>query len=147
TDRGSAVPLTVNFHAAKDLTPQSFEIKGKTSRLSEIDQTVEVKDGKVSLRNRDKWTDADLPRQFFTIAGYAPATMQMLLVRFWATHGSPAGLRTLPTGKVSVEPRGQDVFSVNGKSEKLDRYLVEGVIWGRETLWFDSKRNLVAAVT
>ncbi|PYX31545.1 MAG: amidohydrolase [Acidobacteria bacterium] len=106
-----------------------------------------MKDGKVSLRNRDKWTDADLPRQFFTIAGYAPATMQMLLVRFWATHGSPAGLRTLPTGKVRVEPRGQDVFSVNGKSEKLDRYLVEGVIWGRETLWFDSKRNLVAAVT
>ena len=38
-----------------------------------------MKDGKVSLRNRDKWTDADLPRQFFTIAGYAPATMQMLL--------------------------------------------------------------------
>src|SRR5256885_10613327 len=33
TDRGSAVPLTVNFHAAKDLTPQSFEIKGKTSRF------------------------------------------------------------------------------------------------------------------
>jgi hypothetical protein len=147
TDRGTAVPLTVNFHGAKDLTPQSFDIKGKTSRLSEIDQTVDVKDGKARLRNRDKWTDAELPQQFFTIAGYAPATMQMLLVRFWATHGSPVELTTLPTGKVRVEPRGQDLISVNGKSEKLDRYLVEGLIWGRETLWFDSKRNLVAAVT
>jgi imidazolonepropionase-like amidohydrolase len=147
TDRGTAVPLSASLRAGKDLTPQSFEIKGKTSRLSEIDQTVEVKEGKARLRNRDRWTDAELPQRFFTIAGYAPATMQMLLVRYWATHGSPAELATLPTGKVRIEPRGQDSISVNGNSEKLDRYLVEGLIWGRETLWFDSKRNLVAAVT
>lgn len=147
TDRGTAVPLTVRFRGARDLTPQSFDIKGKTSRLSEIDQTVEVKEGRVRLRNRDKWTDAELPQQSFTIAGYAPATMQMLLVRYWATHGSPAELATLPTGKVRIQPRGQDVIPVNGNTEKLDRYLVEGLIWGREILWFDSRRNLVAAVT
>ena len=33
------------------------------------------------------------------------------------------------------------------KDEKLDRYTVEGLIWGRETLWFDTNRNLVAAIT
>ena len=148
TDRGSQVPLAVTFRAAHDLTPESFEIKGQTSRISEIDQTVEVKDGKVRLRNRDKWTDgAAAPPQFFTIAGYAPATMQMLMVRYWATHGSPAALATLPSGQVKIEPRGQDLISVDGRSEKLDRFLVEGLIWGRETLWFDAKRNLVAAVT
>jgi imidazolonepropionase-like amidohydrolase len=148
TDRGSAVPLTVTFHADQDLTPDRFEIKGKPSRISEIDQTVEIKDGKVRLRNRDQWTDgAAPPQQFFTIAGYAPATMQMLMVRYWATHGSPAALATLPSGQVKIQPRGQDVISVDGRSEKLDRFLVEGLIWGRETLWFDAKRNLVAAVT
>ena len=147
TDRGTEVPLTVSFHSAKDLTPQRFEIKGKTSRLSEIDQAVEVQQGQVRLRNRDKWTEAAAPQQFFTIAGYAPATMQMLLVQYWATHGSPAELATLPTGKVKIEPRGQDSITVNGSTEKLDRYLVEGLIWGRETLWFDGKRNLIAAVT
>ncbi|MBZ5680620.1 MAG: amidohydrolase family protein [Acidobacteriia bacterium] len=73
--------------------------------------------------------------------------MQMLLVRYWATHGSPAELATLPTGKVKIEPRGQDVISVNGNSETLDRYLIEGLIWGRETLWFDAKHNLIAAIT
>ena len=36
---------------------------------------------------------------------------------------------------------------MNGTTEKLDRYLIEGLIWGRETLWLDSKRNLIAAVT
>lgn len=148
TDRGTEVPLSVSFRSAPDLTPQTFEIKGKPSRLSEIDQTVEVQPGKVRLRNRDQWRDAAAPpQQFFTIAGYAPATMQMLLVRYWATHGSPAELATLPAGKVEVEPRGQDSITVNGHTEKLDRYLVEGLIWGRETLWFDAQRNLVAAVT
>ena len=149
TDRGSEVPLAVKFRAAQDLTPESFEIKGKTSRNTEIDQTVEVRDGKVRLRNRDQWTDGPAPPpQFFTIEGYAPATMQMLMVRYWATHGSPTELATLPGGgRVKIEPRGQDVISIDGKSDKLDRYLVEGLIWGRETLWFDAKRNLVAAVT
>jgi imidazolonepropionase-like amidohydrolase len=36
---------------------------------------------------------------------------------------------------------------VGAREEKLDRYTVEGLIWGRETLWFDATRNLVAAIT
>src|SRR5579863_4976087 len=73
--------------------------------------------------------------------------MQMLMVRYWATHGSPAQLATLPGGTVKVEPRGQDTIHVGAKEEKLDRYTIEGLIWGRETLWFDAHRNLVAAIT
>ncbi len=73
--------------------------------------------------------------------------MQMLMVRYWATHGSPAQLPTLPSGSVRVEPRGQDTIRVGAKDEKLDRYTIEGLIWGRETLWFDANRNLVAAIS
>jgi imidazolonepropionase-like amidohydrolase len=147
TDRGTAVPLATTFHASKDLTPAAFEIKGKSSRDSELDEGVEVQAEKVRLRNRDKWSEAARPKEFFTIAGYAPATMQMLMVRYWAAHGSPTQLETLPSGRVKIEPRGQDVVSVNGKSVTLEHYTVEGLIWGREALWFDSERNLVAAVT
>jgi imidazolonepropionase-like amidohydrolase len=39
------------------------------------------------------------------------------------------------------------VIHVGTKDEKLDRYTVEGLIWGRETLWFDANRNLVAEVS
>ncbi|SRR5579871_280211 len=147
TDRGTAVPLTATFRGAADLTPQEFVIKGKNSRQSEIDQAVEVESGKVRLRDREKWTDASRPSQFFTIAGYAPATMQMLMVRYWATHSLPASLTTLPNGSVKIEPRGEDIIAVDGKAQKLSRYTVEGLIWGRETLWFDSSQNLVAAIT
>jgi imidazolonepropionase-like amidohydrolase len=148
TDRGTDVPLTATFRSAQDLTPQTFEIKGKTARPVEIDQAVEIRGGKVRLRNRDKWSDAPAPAaNVFTIAGYAPATMQMLLVRYWATHGSPAELPMLPAGRIKVEPRGRDVIAVNGKNETLDRFIVEGLIWGREALWLDGHRNLIALIS
>lgn len=148
TDRGSEVPLSTTFRAAQDLTPQEFEIKGRTARPVSIDEAVTIENGRVHVRSRDKQNDIaahDAP--YFTIAGYSPTTMQMLMVRYWASHGSPAQLATLPSGSVRIEPRGQDTIHVGGKDEKLDRYTVEGLIWGRETLWFDVNRNLIAAIT
>ena len=148
TDRGAPVPLSATFRAAQDLTPQAFEIKGRTARPITIDEAVTIENGKVHFRRRDRQSDLTSPAgAFFTIAGYAPTTMQMLMVRYWVTHGSPAQLATLPSGSVKIEPRGQDTIHIGAKDERLDRYTVEGLIWGRETLWFDSNRNLVAAVT
>jgi imidazolonepropionase-like amidohydrolase len=152
TDRGSPVPLSATFRGAQDLTPQSFEIKGNTARPITIDEAVTIGGGKVHFRTRDKQSDLAPPTgPFFAIAGYAPTTMQMLMVRYWATHGSPAQLATLPTGTVRIEPRAQDTIHITGKDgardEKLDRYTVEGLIWGRETLWFDAQLNLVAAIS
>jgi imidazolonepropionase-like amidohydrolase len=152
TDRGTPVPLSATFRGAPDLTPQAFEIKGQTARPVSIDEALTIDAGKVHFRTRDKRSDLAPPSgPFFTIAGYAPATMQMLMVRYWATHGSPAQLATLPSGTVKIEPRGQDTIHITGKDgdkdEKLDRYTIEGLIWGRETLWFDANRNLVAAIS
>ncbi len=147
TDRGIEVPLEAEFQGSEDLTPESFSIKGKNARSVGIDEGVEVQPDKVRVRDREAWTESTRPKQFFTIAGYAPATMQMLLFRYWAGHGSPKELATFPSGQVRVEPRGKDTVTVKGKKEVLDRYTVEGVIWGRESLWFDSQRNLVALIS
>jgi imidazolonepropionase-like amidohydrolase len=147
TDRGTAVPLSATFRGATDLTPEAFEIKGNTSRQSMIDEAVEVQPSKIRIRNRKNWSESVAPAKFFTIAGYAPATMQMLLVRYWASHGSLAQLPTFPNGQVKVEPRGADTIGVEGRDETLDRYTIEGLIWGRETVWFDRSQNLVAVVT
>ncbi len=147
TDRGTPVPMTATFRGASDLTPEEFVIKGSNSRQSTIDESVDVRADKVKVRDREKTTESVRPEKFFTIAGYAPATMQMLMVRYWASHGSPVQLATLPSGTVKIEPRGQDVVRIDGKDQTLDRYTVEGLIWGRESLWFDASRNLVAAVT
>jgi imidazolonepropionase-like amidohydrolase len=153
TDRGRAVPLSATFRGSLEYTPETFEIKGNTSRISAIDEAVTIEADKVHVRTRDKESDMAAPSgPYFTIAGYAPTTMQMLMVRYWAAHGSPRAMDNYPSGVLRVEPRGQDTIHIGGnqaeaRDEKLDRYTVEGLIWGRETLWFDSNRNLVAAVT
>ena len=68
TDRGSPVPLTTTFRGASDLTPQAFEIKGRTARPVSIDEALTIDNGKVHLRSRDTQTDSDAPsRAFFTI--------------------------------------------------------------------------------
>jgi imidazolonepropionase-like amidohydrolase len=56
-------------------------------------------------------------------------------------------MATLPGGSVKVEHRGYDTIAVGGKGVALRRFTVEGLIWGRETLWFDPDLNLVAAVS
>ena len=135
TDRGTPVPLDTTFRAAADLTPQSFESKGKGSRLSNID---------VSTR----FDGAATPKQFFAINGYSPVAQQMLMLRYWRTHGSPDALPVLPQGSsVRILSRGPESVIVNGSPVSLTRYSVSGVIWGREVVWLDADQRLVAAVT
>ena len=147
TDRGGQVPLTATFRCAPDLTPRSYEIRGKTSRSTRIDDSVDVGRGTTRIRDRDRWSEVVTPSRFFTIAGYAPVTMQMLLVRYWSAHGSPAEIATLPGGTVKIEPRGYDTIAIGGKGIALHRFTIQGLIWGRETLWFDPDLNLIAAVS
>ncbi len=148
TDRGTAVPLSATFRGKSDLTPIAFSIKGQNSRLSGMDREVVVSGDQIRVRDREEWKEGEAPKEFFSISGYAPVTMQMLMVRYWTSHGSPRELAIFPAGhSLWIEPRGLDKISIAGKQEALQRYLVEGLIWGREWLWFDGKQNLVAVVS
>ena len=147
TDRGSKVPLTAELRTAQDLTPESFVIKGKVSRFSTIDSSIEIKARSATIRQDKETRQIVVPDRFFTISGYAPVTMQMMLVRYLNSHKIKGPVTTLPGGDVTVEMRGKDKIKVGDKEIELQRYSVSGLIWGRESLWFDSTQNLIAAVT
>jgi imidazolonepropionase-like amidohydrolase len=147
TDRGSPVPLKASVKASADYTPTSFEIKGQTSRSSSIDTAVTISGGKAQVREAKNNTDESAPEQFFTIAGYAPVSMQMALIRYWKGHGSPAKLAVLPAGTLEIKDRGADTFTIGGKTVALERYSVRGLVWGLQTLWMDKQDNLAALVT
>jgi imidazolonepropionase-like amidohydrolase len=147
TDRGGAVPLSAVFRGDLGLRPVSFTIKGKTSRSSAIDAEVQAYPETIRVRDHDTWKSLERPERYFTIAGYAPVTMQMLMVRYWETHGSPSELSIFPGTRVSIERRGRDTINFGNRAEALTRYTVRGLIWGRETLWTDSRSMLIAAVT
>ena len=147
TDRGTEVPLTAVLRTRQDLTPLNFSIKGSVSRFSTIDSSVDIKDNMATIHEDSKTRQSAVPERFFTISGYAPTTVQMMLVRYLLTHKVSGPLTTLPGGEVTFEHRGKDKINVDGKDVELDRYSVNGLIWGREALWFDTAQNLVAAVT
>src|SRR5690242_11675673 len=113
--RSSRVPLETTLRTRQDLTPLSYEIKGKTSRLSEIDTAIEVSGKTAKIREGKESREAAAPDRFFTISGYAPVSVQMMMVRYWASKGVKGILKTLPGGDVTIERRGKDTIEVSGK--------------------------------
>jgi imidazolonepropionase-like amidohydrolase len=146
-DRFTEVPLITRLEFASDLAPQKLEIKGKTARPVAIDDTLTIQGDKVHIREGQSERDASRPERYFLIAGYAPTAVQMILMRYWLSRGSPATLTTFPSGEVRVQDRGSDEIRVDGRGVRLERYSVSGLIWGRETLWLDPEKNLAAVVT
>jgi imidazolonepropionase-like amidohydrolase len=147
TDRGSKVPLATTLKMTGDYTPQSFVIKGHTSRISEIDTDVELDGSNATIRRAKQTQTAKAPQRFFTISGYAPVAGQMALMRYWRAHGSPTILATLPTGEVKIQDRGSESIEVDGHGIQMKRYTIRGLIWGMETLWMDGNNNLAALVS
>jgi imidazolonepropionase-like amidohydrolase len=147
TDRGSEVPLSATLRTSDSYVPQSFLIKGNTSRSSTIDTDVTINGGDATIRQGKDARTTTVPQKFFTISGYAPVAVQMELMRYWRTHGSPAELAVLPSGTVRIQDRGSDTIDVDGRSVEVERYTVEGLIWGMETLWVDNSNNLAALVS
>ena len=88
-----------------------------------------------------------VPQTFFTISGYAPVAVQMEMMRYWRTHGQPAQMATLPIGAVRIQDRGSETMRSAARDVKVERYTVQGLIWGMETLWMDSANNLAALVS
>ena len=139
TDRGTAVPLTASLTMEKDLTLRDFEIKGKISRFSSIEDSVHGRTaGAVTIPPGEN---------FFDIQGYAPVSVQMMLVRYWHSHGSPKTLKTLPRGEVQIQDQGTEKFTIGKRQVELHKLSIRGLIWGMESLWFDSADHLVALVS
>jgi imidazolonepropionase-like amidohydrolase len=74
----------------------------------------------------------------------------MMLVRYWQQHGRPRLLQTvpgMPLNDVFIEQRGREAVRIGSRTLSLDRYSIDGVVWGRETLWLDGDGAIVAAIT
>lgn len=133
-----------------DFTPQSFETKGPTLLEIEENTSVAIHGKAANVQDRGRNTTAAVPDKFFTLSGYVPVAMEMMLIRYWLAHGRPNSIQLLPTGEAFVEFRGKDTATISGKAVALTRFHLSGKNWrggwGRQTLWLDSQNRLVAAV-
>lgn len=142
--------LTATLRMKADLTPLQFEVKGITPLEIGINTSVSVRGRMAAVREGTRRRQVIVPERFFTLAGYAPVTVEMMLIRYWLSSkvgGKSEGpLKLLPGGEAFIEHRGRDTATIDGKQIPLDRYSLGGGGWGRQTLWFDSSNRLVAAV-
>jgi imidazolonepropionase-like amidohydrolase len=138
TERNSRVPLEATLKVQKDFTPVEFDIHGKSYRPFSVNAHFVAAGQK-------------LPERFFTVDGYAPFAVQMMMLRYWNAHGRPAKLAQFPAGAgvadVSIEIAGKDEIEVGGKKIALTRYSIRNVVWGRESVWLDSAGVIAAATT
>lgn len=146
-DRGSNVQLQTILALDKAGAPVEFKIKGKTSRSSRIDAEVQVIDDAVAIRMNEDVKKQRIKGPYFTISGYAPISVQMQLLKYWKLKDEPDSLQVYPTGKVAIKRQGVDTVALDNKKQILERYIIDGLIWGKEVLWTEQSGNLVAVFT
>lgn len=148
-DRGTEVPLAAAFRIGAGGVLQSYEAWGSTSRLSAIDERVELEgDGSYVARRLGEAPLRVKPRPPFAVAsGYAPVLAQDLMLRKWVESGRPATMALLPEGTLTIESRGKETYTLEDKPVELEHVGVRGLAWGREDAWLDAAGKLVAVVT
>jgi imidazolonepropionase-like amidohydrolase len=146
-DRGSPDTVRATLEASSDLVARRFTFTRRDPPTPDTRISVERANDTLVVRQGDRASRNPAPARYFTVAGYAPFALQQELVRYWAAHDRPDTLALFPEGAATIVSSGGDTVRVAGRSVALQRYTAGGVIWGYETLWFDSTMRLVGAVT
>jgi imidazolonepropionase-like amidohydrolase len=150
TDRGGRVQLASTLQTKTDFTPISFKATGKSYRFVNVDSDVRIENGTAIVKADGAESRVPLTGPFYTVDGYAPFAAQMMLLRYWKLHGQPRVVHTvpgLPANDVYIEARGREAVRIRNDAIQLNRYVIDGVVWGRETVWLDQRDTLAAAVT
>ena len=147
TDRGTPVKLkdSICFDAKGE--PRAYRIKGGTSRFSTVNDSVIFEGKTVRLKVDDSSYIQTINGFYFPIAGYSPATAQMLLIQYWKRHQFPEKIYTPPFGAVTITQDGTDTLVNQKKTIVLSRYHINGLIWGHELLWIDADGRLACLIT
>ena len=146
-DRGSPVSLEYNIHLTNELRPVTFGIKGGTSRFTTVHDSATFLDHQVYVKVDDSSYSHALEKNSFPVAGYSPATGQMLLLQYWDSRHRPETIRTIPFGSVQIIRDGTDTLTFAREPEIFTRYIIKGLIWGNELLWTDARGQLICLIT
>jgi hypothetical protein len=146
-DRGRRTHRVATATLGSDFTPRQLEIARVADTSRTVEARVDVSSSRATVLARGHTDTVAMPRVAFAIAGTSPVSQHMLLLRYWASHGRPRTLAVVPGGPTNVVTlvyRGRDTVAHN---EVLDRYAVDGVTWGVESVWMDRGGRLAALST
>jgi imidazolonepropionase-like amidohydrolase len=149
-ERGGRLQVAASMRLGADLAPIEFGVKGKSYRFVNVDAAVKVAGGMATVTSLGETRTFEAPRRFFTAQSYAPLSARALLIRYWERNGKPGALAVMPgepTREVRIESVGSDTVAAGGRKVVLRRFAVDGIVWGKETVWLDESNRFAAIVS
>jgi imidazolonepropionase-like amidohydrolase len=146
-DRGTKRTTSSTLEMAAQFAPIILDQNsgGDGGSLTDVKgSVVTVREGTVS-RTMTK------PPVAFVGFGAMPASVQMMMMRYWKLHGQPAHLPILRASDkalaLEIKLVGYESFSVKGRMVRLSRYTVANLGFGHEILWMNDSGRLAALMT
>lgn len=149
-DRGRRTHLRTDATLGADWAPTHLETVRLTDTSSTVESRVDVMRDSAAVEYRGRKDRVAIPAHVFAITGTTPIAQHLALIKHWIARGKPATLEVVPggpTNTVHVSWRGRDTLRLPGGTTILDRYAVDGVVWGSESVWLDEAGRLAAFVT
>ena len=151
TDRGRRTHIGGTIRTSRDYTLRSLEIRRISDTATKVETRIDLHGRTATvLHGAMGPVRVTLPREAFAIAAHAPVSQHLLLLRYWLAHGRPSSLAVVPggpTNTVRISWRGRDTLQLSGAPVVLDRFAVDGVVWGLESVWIDEANRLAAITT
>ena len=151
SDRGMKRTSTTKLEMGRLFAPVMLEQRSSGSSGAEDVSLTEVKGGSVSVMERGVSRMVRKPPVAFVGFGTMPASVQMMMMRYWKMHHQPAGLPILRASEkalpLEIKLVGHDSFSVGGRMVRLTRYTVANLMFGREIVWMNDSGRLAALMT
>jgi len=152
SDRGRKRTVTAVLRMKPGLSPLGLEVKTRNSPSSTNENSVEIRTTTAMVREDESSREITLPPKYFVGFGYTPASVQMMMMRYWRSHGEPSSLPILRANPAAdaaaaeIRLAGHDSLKIDGKTVSLNRYTVANIVFGRETLWLDQQGQLAAVM-
>ncbi len=142
---GTDVHLETTLETSVSGAPLRLSSRGQTSTLTDVDLSVALQGSMATIQDRGR-SAVGRAAGAFPIHHYPPVALEEALLRYWMARGRPASVRLLPAGSVSFEQRGRDTIALDAGPVVLRRYSVDGLVWGRQSMWATDDGEVAAVV-
>ena len=160
-DRGTTRASTLNLTMRPDFSPtlltqSTCPAPTSTAPVTPVPDCIshtEITPTSATIHEATLDLTRTFPKPPVAFVGFTtmPASLQMIMMRYWALHHRPARLTILRASDqalpVEIRLVGHDVFETKGRRVRLTRYTVANLLFGREVLWMNDSGRLAALMT
>jgi imidazolonepropionase-like amidohydrolase len=140
--RSSVSALTFGDH---------FEPLKLEQKSGDVTSTTDISANRATIAEPSGTRTVAKPPVAFVGFGNMPAAVQMLMMRYWQFHHSPARLPILRASAeappLEIKLVGHEAFQIKGRMVRLTRYTINNLIFGREILWMNDSYRVAAIMT